>query len=230
MSSRIQPKHVEITLSKHRSCCLRNPILLSYFKSLNEHWLKFLRFVHIAPICDDAYVGVRGTEIINLLKYEKEGCIISKGKSFAILKSEGHIQAIFCCLLPNMSIRLMLSDEEIDFEIDNAAADEAVECLNKQLEACWKILPKLLGPTIFRVFVRKFENVSCSLVLCGNNDYYEEQLHCEPMKEQLGKMKEYNFDSTLVRQRRNKLPSLVLSNLKISDRSKTAKCCSPEIQ
>ena len=230
VSSRIQPKHVKVTPKKHIVCRFKTPILISYSQNLNEHWLKLIQFINNSQFDTEKFVGVKGVDTINLTKYKEEGRVMHEDKSVLILKSEeGYNEAVYCCYLPNMSIRLMLSDEEIDFEIDNAAADEAVECLNKQLEACWKILPKLLGSTIYRVFIRKFENVSCSLALCGNNEEHDETLHCEPMKEQIRKLKACNFDSSLLQKRKNKMPSLNMKNLSVDDRIKEVKCCSSKI-
>ena len=228
VSSRIQPKHVMVTPKKHIFCRFKNPLLISCSKILNEHWFKLIQFINNSQLDTEKFVGVKGVDTINLTKYKEEGRVMHEDKSVFVLRSEeGYNEAVYCCYLPNLSIRLMLSDEEIDFEIDNAAADEAVECLNKQLEACWYVLPKLLGPTIFRVFIRKFENVSCSLALCGNNEEHDETLHCEPMKEQIRKLKACNFDSSLLQKRKNKFPPLNRNNLLIDERYKKVKCCSP---
>ena len=228
VSSRIQPKHLQVTPKKHIFCRLKHPILISYSQNLNEHWLKLIRFIHYSQFDTEKFVGVKGVDTINLTKYKQEGRVMYDDKCVVILKSEeGYNEAVYCCYLPNLSIRLVISDEEIDFETDNAAADEAVECLNKQLEACWKILSKLLGRTIYRVFIRKFGNVSCSLALCGSNDHQDGTLHCEPMKEQLGKLKECNFDYSLFSKRKNKIPPLNRCNLSVDDRTNNIKCCSP---
>lgn len=224
VSSRIQLP--EISLTNHTFFRIHNPVFNKFLKSLNEPWVQFIKFIHKTQYNDD-FKGIKGTKILNLEHLEKAGNILLKEKSCIILQSEDLTQILFCCYLPNMTIRLVMSNEKIDFETDNAAADEAVECLNTQIEACWKVLPKLLHPTIYRLFIRKFENVVCSLALCGNNNEHDETPHCEPMKEQIGKLKECNFDSTFLQERKNKMPSLNLYKISIDCNVKSLRCCSP---
>ena len=218
-----------LKIGNHTTCSLDNSVVKEYLENLNEQWLELVGFIQRTQMHTSKIIGVKGTEHMELEKYEAEGRLESKDKAFAIVKSEtGFTQVVFCCLLPNSSIRLVISKESIDIEVDNEAADEIVECLNIQLNACWVILPELLNKyCLKKVYVRKFENVTCVLVISGVVDYetYDYGNHQIPMKTQLMNMMKCNFDDSHIKPLLKNIPPLSIQNLKMPKAYTNSKCC-----
>ena len=219
----------DLNIGNHTTCFLNNSVVKEYLKNLNKQWLELVGFIQKTQMHTSKIIGAKGTEHLKLEKYEAEGRLKCKDKVFAVLKTEtGFTQVVFCCFLLNTSIRLVISNETIDIETDNKAADEIVECINIQLNACWRIFPQLLNKNhVSKIFVRKFENVTCVLAIYGVIDYdnFGPSKHQTPMKTQLMNMSQCNFDYSHYATLRKNLPSLSLKDLKISTEFLSSKCC-----
>ena len=194
----------KILSDEHRPCLFNFiPVLKEYVADLNEVWMNFIGFVFKTQVYEENYVGIRGIEYLNLRRYENEGRLLKKGPSYAIIKKKNGIaKVVVGCYLPRMSLRLVISpNDNTDIGQDDEYADEAVGYMNKQLEVCWKVFPRLLMYNCsYRMYVRKFKNMMCYLSLIGLPETYDYSRHCVPMKEQLNRLKMYNFNDSLLKE------------------------------
>ena len=203
----------QILMDYHRRCRFNNqgPVTKKYLADLGENWMQLVHFMYNAMSNPKIYKDVQGIEGLNFDKHEVEGRLLEKGESHAVFETtQGKTQVLFCCLFPRISLRLLISpNEDNDVEEDNNYADEAVGYMTNQLTACWKAFASLINKdSIDHLLVRKFKNVTCYLLLSGVHDiellpYYE-----TPMKEQLGKLKKQNFNSSHFYRIRNSFPCL----------------------
>lgn len=215
----------KIKSEEHYFCPLNNPIIKRLLAGLNEQWMELMRFMVLSQI-DEEFQGAKGIEHLNLSKFENEGRLLIKDLTFAVVQTrKGHNQVIFFCLLPNVSIRLVITEEQINVETDDADADDAVECLNRQLKACWLVLSRSLNKEFVDfMFIRKFERVTCFLVLCGGVEHDDKNNHCEPVREQLLSLQKCNFKEIYYNALRNKVPPLILDKLKVRPNIFRCKC------
>ena len=199
----------KILSDEHRPCLFNFiPVLKEYVADLNEVWMNFIGFVFKTQVYEENYVGIRGIEYLNLRRYENEGRLLKKGPSYAIIKKKNGIaKVVVGCYLPCMSLRLVISpNDNTDIGQDDEYADEAVGYMNKQLEVCWSAFPKLLSTkNVNHMYVRKFKNVTCYLLLRG---FYGSDIrnHCAPMEEQLRNLKRCNFNESLLNEIREVFP------------------------
>lgn len=207
-----------IFTENHRQCIFNdmNQIVKEYFAELNGVWMSLVEFMFTATHHSEVYIGIKGIECLNLSQYEDEGRVLEKGKCHAVLKTaEDKMQVLFSCLLPCMSIRLLISpNEDIDIDEDDAYADEAVGFINKQLKACWNAFARLVNKDFLdHILVRKFRNVTCSVLLSGLDDRKLTADQDAPMKEHLGSLKEHNFSASHFRSIRMRFPILHRNSL-----------------
>ena len=168
------------------------------------------------PYAVENYFGIKGINYLKLNSYEKKGRLVRKHKCYAVIKDKtGKERIIFACLLPNLSMRLIISpNDDTNIEEDNSYADEIVGYLNIQLEKCWRVLPQLIDRREMQyLYVRKFERFTCSLLLCGNDDSALAPRHEMPMRKQLHNMKKSNFDLKQFDKVRNIFPRQDLHNM-----------------
>ena len=201
----------------------------SYLMALEGDWVRLIRFVIISQIHKVKYFGVRGTEVLNLERYEKEERLLLRGKSQLVLKStEGKIQVVCCCQIPCLTIRLivMANEDDIPVEADNEYADKVVGYLADQIDACWKVLPMLLNRShLTRMYVRKFEKYTVTLHLAGIEDSHIRSFHKVPMKDKLLSLKELNFNREHRIEQWKKFPPLDFSMCASMESYDDSNCC-----
>ena len=164
---------------------------MSYLSGFDTKWKVFLRNLTL-PLRDDI---TRGINHLDLSKYKEK--LVTKTQKFVVLKSnENKLRVVICCLLPNLSIRLVITDNaETKVNADDEYADKVVEYLNIQFQSCWKVISRLIDKsTIDKIFVRKFENCTARLLLSGYDSMPSESFHKVPMEKHLKAMKKCNFD------------------------------------
>lgn len=207
----------QILVKYHRHCKFNNhgPVAKKYLSDIGENWIQLVDFMCSTKLNPTFYKDVQGIEGLNFSKHEVEGRLIDKGECYAIFKTaEGKTQICFCCLLPHMSLRLLIgTNDGCDIEEDNKYADEAVGFMNIQLTACWMIFAQLVNKdSIDHLLVRKFESVTCYLLLTGMHEF-DLPLDCENlMKEQLGNLRKHNFNPSHFDRIRNTFPGLKRNN------------------
>ena len=192
------------------------PEIKHFFKDLNVVWLRLIAFILETQRSPQNYKDVKGIEIVCLDEYKQQGRLLNLGKGHAIIKMEEEkTQAIFSCLLPSMSFRLIISpNDDSDLGQDNEYADEAVGNMNQQLEACWRVFSRLVGHDhVDRMFVRKFQNTMCYLLITGFNIGGVRANHVTPMKAQLARLKKCNFNVSYFDVVRSTFPLLCRNNL-----------------
>ena len=191
----------EISTGNHRHCRFynMNPVVKEYLAELNDGWMTLAEFMFTATQHPEDYKGIKGIECLNLSQYEDEDRLLEKGKCHAVLKTaEDKKQVLISCLLPCMSLRLLITpNEDTDIDEDDTYADEAVGFINKQLKACWQAFARLVNKdSLDHLIVRKFRNVTCSVLLSGFDDRELAADHDAQMKEQLGALKKHNFNAS----------------------------------
>ena len=189
---------LENIITEHMMCIHDEyPEIKHFIKDLNVVWLRLIAFILETQRSPQNYKDVKGIEIVCFDEHKQQGRLLNLGKGHAIIKmEEGETQAIFSCLLPSMSFRLIISpNDDSDLGQDNEYADEAVGNMNQQLEACWKVFSRLVGHDhVDRVFVRKFRNTMCYLLITGFCVAGVRPGHFTPTKAQLARLKKCNFN------------------------------------
>ena len=197
------------------------PYAREYISKLEGDWCRLFVFITRTQLHKDVYYGIKGTEHVNLKKFEDGGRLLSKGESYATLKTEsGSIQVLCSCQIPCLSIRLIITanEDDIPVEADNEYADAAVGFLTAQIDVCWKILPQLFNRMdLIRIFIRKFETHTVSLCIGGVEDVGIDFGHKMPMKEQIRNLKHCNFDPSLHDMQLAKFPRLDYAKCKVLD-------------
>ena len=218
-----------ILLNEHYSCLFNFfPIMKEYVADLNEVWRKLIEFMVKSQAIKRKYIGILGIKCLKLNKYEDEGRILKQGPSYAIIKKkDGRTKVVMGCYLPCMSIRLVISpNDDSDIGQDNEYADEAVGYMNQQLEVCWRVFPRLINKAqIDIMYVRKFKNVTCYLLLTGVHECGICDRHYIPMKEQLGSLKPCNFNDSLLNGIRAVFPLFDLVKLITPKKYLEFDCC-----
>ena len=194
------------------------PYAREYLSKLQGDWCRLFVFITRTQLHKDVYKA-KGIEHLKFKKYEDEGRLLSKGESYATLKTEsGKIQVLVSCQIPCLSIKLMITanEDDIPVEADNEYADNAVRYLTAQTDACWKVLPQLFDRMdLIRTFIRQFETHTVTLCLSGIEDVTEDR-HLTPMKEQIRNLKQCNFDPSLHDVQVAKFPRLDFSSYIVS--------------
>ena len=193
--------------------------MTKYLEDLNDEWKKLAYFLFTTQSPTDYYQGIKGIEHLRFDNFKNEGRLLSEGPRHVIIKTtEGKTQVVIGCMLSCMSVTLVISpNDDADFEVDNEYADEAVGYINKQLEVCWRVFPRLINKdSIEHLMIRKFHNVTCSLMLSGYHDVGLCKYHYAPMKEQLRSLKSCNFKKYLFNKIRRSFPPLDRENLLVN--------------
>ena len=174
------------------------PYAREYISKLHGEWCRLFTFMGRSQARRELYSGVKGIEYLKLEKYEKEGRLLNKGDIYATFKSEsGKIQVLCTCMIPFLSIRLIITANEDDtpIEADNGYADMVVGYVTSQLDACWKALPRLFERSeLYRTYIRRFETHTVTLCLGGMEDVGIDDRHLQPSEKQLKSLKTCNFD------------------------------------
>lgn len=219
-------EHWKAVMEDHKRCVF-NPLnsVKEYFEELTEEWIKLIEFICKTQSSSTKYVGISGIEHLSFEKYEQEGKLLEKGLSYAVIKNK-ETQIVIGCFLPNMSLSLIISpNDDTDVGQDNEYADEVVGYMNKQLEVCWRVFPRLFKYVIDRIFVRKFKTTTCYLLLNGFHDVAQLEWHYVPMAKQLQNLKKCNFDSSFYEQVRKSFPPLNRKELAVTLSYDEYDCC-----
>lgn len=211
--------NIQILLEDHRPCLFnRCPTVTKYLECLNDEWKKFAYFIFSTQSSDDYYEGIPGIQHLCFDNFRKESRLLSEGKCHVVIKTaEGKTQVAIGCMLACMSVRLVISPKDDEgIEADNEYADEAIGYMNRQLEVCWRVFPRLINRVLIEhILIRNFHNVTCSLLLIGNHDIGLCDYHFAPMKDQLGSLKKCNFEKSCFDQIRRSFPPLDRENLRV---------------
>ena len=195
-------------------------------------WARLIRFMVTSQLNESQYYGIRGTEVLNLANYDEEGRVIARGKSQLVLKTkEGKIQVLCCCQIPCLTIRLavMANEDDIPVEADNEYADKVVGYLVDQIDACWKVLPEILNRShLGRMYIRKFERYTATLHLGGIREVGLNDIHKQPMRDELLRLNQLNFNHEHKREQWGKLPLLNFSCNEAKDGYNEYDCCREE--
>ena len=216
-----------VAYNEHWECLLNSFPVKEYVADLNDVWRHLIIFMLNTQTYKQKYAGIRGLEHVELVKYEDEGRLMNKGSSCAAIKKKnGSTKVVVGCCLPCMSLRLVISpNDDSDIGQDDEYADEAVGYMNKQLEVCWKVFARLINKgSMHHMLVRKFQNVTCYLVLTGFHDVSIGH-HFAPMKTQLRSLKECNFNVSLFGDLRKIFPPLQHNMLSTQYEYDDYKCC-----
>ena len=102
----LEIENLNILLKDHQLCTFKFMFgaCVEYFSDLSELWLSLVNF--IMETCEQ---GIKGTDHLNLDRYEEGGKLLFKGECSSVLEnSEEKTQAVLCYLLPNVSMRLVI--------------------------------------------------------------------------------------------------------------------------
>ena len=209
-------------LSAHRLCFVGDhPLVVTYLSDFNSEWEEFLK--HMISLLKNG--DIKGAEYLNLSKYKKN--LVTKSQNFIVIKSnEDKLWVIFCCLLPNLSIRLVITENaETVVKADDEYADKVVGYLNTQFQACWTVTAQLMNSTsLDHIFVRRFKNYTARLLLSGCTKDSLDNFHKVPMKSELKMLKRCNFDDNQYDQLRNEFPKVSVLELLKNDQSMKCSC------
>ena len=211
----------------HRRCVFNcNPIIKEFIGDLNDNWLKLVEFIFRSQASGEKYKGIKGIEYL-LLGEQYCDEVLKTEKCYAVIKKATKRQIVMGCLLPYVSLRLVISqNEENDIQQDDEYADKVVGDVAVQLEACWRGFQSLLSRGILEhIFIRKFQTMTCSLMISGFQDSEAYQNHRTPMKEQIKNMKMCNFEVSLFKAVRQSFPSCDRSNMTTPRGYKDTQCC-----
>ena len=219
----------EIQVANHKLCRFKNlnPVAKEYLSELEGGWVRLVNFICETSQLPEKYIGIKGIECLDLEYYEGQNRLLESRECTVFKTAEGKIQVCFCCLMPCVTIRLLLSpNEDTDIEEDNSYADEAVGFIIKQLEACWKVFPRLLNKiNLESLLVRKFKNVTCSLLLSGSRHNAPLMHHFVVSKEQIQNIKASNLNEYHADRIRRSFPKLKFDKMYIDNRFKLDHGC-----
>ena len=189
-----------------------------YISFLNEKWQRFARLLIETNSGNEKFQGIMGTEHIKLDHLYTKNCVVSRSRSFVVYKEgpERHakgkkekINVLLSSFLPEMSINLIIKPNGKKLvDPDNDKADAVVEYLYEQMQVCWRVTSQLLNKkNIQFLYVRKFEKVTCLLLIAGYREH-DGMPHFRLMERELGSLEARNFDSMHEPEIRNYFPMI----------------------
>ena len=123
----------------------------------------------------------------------------------------------------------MANEDDIPVEADNEYADKVVGYLVDQIDACWRVLPQILNRShLDRMYIRKFERYTATLHLGGIRDVGLSNFHKQPMRDELLRLNQLNFNHEHKLEQWGKLPLLNFSYNKAKEGYHEYDCCREE--
>ena len=120
----------------------------------------------------------------------------------------------------------MANEDDIPVEADNEYADKVVGYLVDQIDACWKVLPEILNRShLGRMYIRKFERYTATLHLGGIHDVGLGNFHKQPMRDELLRLNQLNFNHEHKREQWGKLPRINPNFNRAKVGYKDSNCC-----
>lgn len=212
----------------HRRCSFKSdPFITEFTGDLNNNWLKVVEFLFRSQSLGEKYHGIKG---IKYLRLDTKYCdnVLKKEKYYAIVKKGTKRQVVMGCLMPYTALKLLITenDEINNIQQDDEYADTVIGHVTNQLETCWRAFQSLLGNRyLYRIFIRRFQTVTCSLMISGFQDNGVYNQHHTPMKEEIKNMKQCNFDVSLFGPIQRSFPPCERSNMETPKKYTDTKCC-----
>ena len=221
---------------RHDKCgflCGMDDTSKSLIYSLSKEWLRLVRFMFKTHSDPSNFQGVKGIEHLNL-RSVKDGAISSKSvghigytKSSSEDCLSGRFGLVICTLLPNLSVMLLLRDDDSfeDVDANNEYADQVVHLFNEQMIMCWRDMKEQLPRAQRFMYVRKFERVTCSLLLVPGGWNKTSATHCRPFLKDIRTLKTCNFDPVHLSKIQKYFPGHVPNNLAMGPGYVPDRCC-----
>lgn len=180
-----------LAMDGHWDCVLSEyKFIEKYLSELTKEWQELVQAMFTLTYVYD----VKGSEI---LKSDTTKIIKKKEKGFVVFSEREKTKVILICSIPQFLIRLAITErDDTPIEADNKYADNVVELLNKQLQACWKVTPQLFKSSVRYIYVRNFENYTVTLFMNSYDQSAFENFHVIKNHKEISELKHLNFDES----------------------------------